>query len=332
MKRALLAIVGLCLATVAFAQSAPLILRQGRVAQPASTDTLLLTPSYPGLNTTRKGTSVNIGGCLSTDYLSGASSQATTSALVGCVVQPSGSYSGTATWPDAALAGYIVTTNPNNTTAVGVYGTAGTTASGAGLYGGNFTTVNCRLWAVSCTPGGGFDFAAMYGLEIDVNSYSKAGAVAPTGAVKGVISHLNGDVTPATSSQAFDIQASGGAQWGSGYTSEAAATTVGMQLNSVSASNASGASQSIQLVARGASGTPAIATIQALATTGAVSVSTPVVLPSYTVAGLPTCNSALKGGMAAVTDATAPTYNAALTGGGAVVIPVFCDGSAWKSH
>lgn len=55
-------------------------------------------------------------------------------------------------------------------------------------------------------------------------------------------------------------------------------------------------------------------------------------LAPFTVATLPTCNSTLKGGMAYVTDATAPTYNATLTGGGAVVVPVFCNGSAWTSH
>ena len=53
---------------------------------------------------------------------------------------------------------------------------------------------------------------------------------------------------------------------------------------------------------------------------------------SSTVAGLPTCNAGLQGTFRYVTDATAPTYNATLTGGGAVVVPVFCNGSAWTSH
>lgn len=58
----------------------------------------------------------------------------------------------------------------------------------------------------------------------------------------------------------------------------------------------------------------------------------PVGLQNFTVSTLPTCNATLKGGLAYVTDATTPTYNAALTGGGAVVIPVFCNGTAWTSH
>lgn len=58
----------------------------------------------------------------------------------------------------------------------------------------------------------------------------------------------------------------------------------------------------------------------------------PPILPSYTVATLPTCNTALKGGQAYVTDATSPTYLGTLTGGGTTVAPVFCNGSAWLSH
>jgi hypothetical protein len=54
---------------------------------------------------------------------------------------------------------------------------------------------------------------------------------------------------------------------------------------------------------------------------------------AYTVATLPTCNANTKGiDNFYVTDATTPTYNGALTGGGAVVVPVFCNGSAWTSH
>ena len=55
-------------------------------------------------------------------------------------------------------------------------------------------------------------------------------------------------------------------------------------------------------------------------------------LDGYTVATLPACTSGMKGGMAYVTDAASPTYTATLTGSGAVVVPVFCNGSAWTSH
>ena len=56
------------------------------------------------------------------------------------------------------------------------------------------------------------------------------------------------------------------------------------------------------------------------------------ILPTYTVATLPTCNTAEKGAIAFVTDATTPTYNGSLTGSGTVVVPVSCSGSAWTSH
>lgn len=331
-RKLIVAIVAFVSATSAFAQSAPLILKSGRISQPAATDSIIITPSYPGLNASRRGFNVNIGGCLSTDYLSGAPSNFTSAAIAGCIVQPAGTYTGSlAGWPDAALAGYMVTSNANSKTAVGVYGNAGTTVSGSGLYGANFNTVNCRLWASSCAPGGGFDFSVMYGLEVDVNSYSKSGSVAPSGAARGLIVHLNGDATPSTSAQAYDLTATGGAQWGTGYTTEAAATTIGMFLNSVSPINAAGNSQSIQFISRTSGGASTTTTVLALPG-GALSVSSPVVLPLYTVATLPTCNAALKAGMAYVTDATAPTYNGALTGGGAVGVPAVCNGTAWSSH
>lgn len=63
-----------------------------------------------------------------------------------------------------------------------------------------------------------------------------------------------------------------------------------------------------------------------------ITATQPVGHPGFTVATLPTCNATLKGGMAYVTDATAPTYNAALTGGSNVIVPVFCNGTAWSSH
>jgi hypothetical protein len=58
----------------------------------------------------------------------------------------------------------------------------------------------------------------------------------------------------------------------------------------------------------------------------------PIILPSFTVANLPICNAALRGGMAYVDDAAEPTYNGALKGGGSIAVPVFCNGSSWTSH
>lgn len=58
----------------------------------------------------------------------------------------------------------------------------------------------------------------------------------------------------------------------------------------------------------------------------------PIVLPSFTVATLPTCNATTKHEVAAVSDANAPTWNAALVGGGAVATMAFCSGTAWTAH
>ncbi|WVR18150.1 hypothetical protein JXVLWARM_CDS_0099 [Burkholderia phage Bm1] len=74
-----------------------------------------------------------------------------------------------------------------------------------------------------------------------------------------------------------------------------------------------------------------------LTVTGAVTGTTVtgtngVVLPSFTVSTLPTCNSGTKNYMVAVSDASSPTYNGSLTGGGSTAIPVFCNGSAWTAH
>jgi len=58
----------------------------------------------------------------------------------------------------------------------------------------------------------------------------------------------------------------------------------------------------------------------------------PMIMPGFTVATLPTCNSGSHGAIVRVTDATSPTYNGALTGGGAVEVPAYCNGTAWSSH
>lgn len=65
---------------------------------------------------------------------------------------------------------------------------------------------------------------------------------------------------------------------------------------------------------------------------GSVTISSSMGLGVVTVATLPTCNTALKGRLYAVSDATAPLYNTALTGGGTVSVPVYCNGTAWTAH
>jgi hypothetical protein len=49
----------------------------------------------------------------------------------------------------------------------------------------------------------------------------------------------------------------------------------------------------------------------------------------YTVATLPTCNTASKGARAFVTDAATPTFNSPVTGSNSNTVPVFCNGNSW---
>ena len=53
---------------------------------------------------------------------------------------------------------------------------------------------------------------------------------------------------------------------------------------------------------------------------------------SFTVSGLPTCNSAANKASVIVTDASSPTFGGSLTGGGAVIIHAFCNGSSWLAN
>jgi hypothetical protein len=49
-----------------------------------------------------------------------------------------------------------------------------------------------------------------------------------------------------------------------------------------------------------------------------------------TVATLPAPALVAAGARGIVTDATVNTYGTVVVGGGAVVVPVFCDGAAWR--
>ena len=60
--------------------------------------------------------------------------------------------------------------------------------------------------------------------------------------------------------------------------------------------------------------------------------SSAVIGPATTVAGLPTCNGSTQDQIRVVMDANAPTYNATVVGGGAVRIPVYCNGNNWTAH
>jgi hypothetical protein len=80
------------------------------------------------------------------------------------------------------------------------------------------------------------------------------------------------------------------------------------------------------------SGTDTGAVLAAIQTFSNKSFSTPVILPSYSVATLPTCSGSVNTyGTAVVNDALAPTYLGALTGGSTNVTKVLCNGASWVS-
>ncbi len=56
----------------------------------------------------------------------------------------------------------------------------------------------------------------------------------------------------------------------------------------------------------------------------------PLTVGVSTVAGLPTVASAGQGARRMVTDATVTTFASVVAGGGSNIVPVFCDGSAWR--
>jgi hypothetical protein len=55
-----------------------------------------------------------------------------------------------------------------------------------------------------------------------------------------------------------------------------------------------------------------------------------LVIPNGIVSALPTANAKYKGLRTLVTDATATTFMSTVAGGGANIVPVVCDGAAWK--
>lgn len=62
----------------------------------------------------------------------------------------------------------------------------------------------------------------------------------------------------------------------------------------------------------------------------AITAKVPVIVPSYTIATLPSCVAGLSGARAVVTNGqTSPTYLGAVSTTGAVVAPVMCNGSGW---
>ena len=198
-------------------------------AQSAINQVFQATATYSNLNTSSDYLRVQTNACPITDEIGAPS--ASTSGIVSCMVIPAGTYSGTATWPDNAVAAYVLDNNVNKT-GVAVLGAAGTTVSGSqGQYGGNFLTVNCELYKTTCATGAGFDFVIGYAVEADTNVYSKSGSVAPNGSVAGFTAIYNGDVQPNGAANAFQTSHTPGlSNWKVAYATNTGDAPIGLDL------------------------------------------------------------------------------------------------------
>lgn len=269
MRKFLIALVALALTAPLAAQTGPKYGKNGGIGSSTSTynagepagGTYAIngttgqetnTITYPGLNVNKLGTSVNVGGCIATDYPSGTATQYTTAAVAGCEVTPSGSYSGGVTWPDIGILGVAVNSSTTKSS-VPVFGIGGTTVANSNIYGSNFSTVNCRNYSLACAPGGGFDVTTMYGIEVDTNLYTKAAGADPAGFVAGIVSQLNSDVT-SHSGALYGVLVTGdvahGTKWNSAFATDVGTSNTGLFLNSAGSVSSTSASQAILFTSR----------------------------------------------------------------------------------
>ena len=146
-----------------------------------------------------------------------------TQSVVGAVAIPAGTYSGSASWPDAGIAGYATTANINKT-AVGVYGTSGISVTGGFGEAFNGVSNNCLLYDSSCKAGGGLNFAHQYTFESDTNLNSPVSG-ALTGDVNGYLAFISGDANTTNSALAFRAAQQGASKWGYAFGSDNGSAT-----------------------------------------------------------------------------------------------------------
>lgn len=322
MKRALLAIALLILPSAALGQSSPLILKSGHVARAGSGDAIIVTPDSQ-----------------STSALSVFGSPALTVAT-----KQSGHGGG--------IISYLVNNAATNTnalpSALSAWGDLPAGATGNTVFGAySLSSIEATTGVavghevtVRNNTGSAPDTALPPNLAIGTSTIAAVGENLTCGGTANCSIGLN-VTSEGGSSRVFNtgIYVAKFAQYGLLVDSNGGATGIAAKAGSNGLSLHLKNTGTFNAAASVADYEDTNAVIRwtlkqdgSITTTAGVTVGAPIVLAIYTVATLPTCNSALKGGMAFVTDATAPTYNAALTGGGTVGVPVACDASAWKSH
>lgn len=214
-----------------------------------------VTSTYPSLNTSSDIFRVQVGTIIPTDEVGGGNTNANTStiAITGALQIPNGSFSGITSYPDAAIAGFAISDNLSKS-AVGIFSNAGITRAGSSstggyAYGANFSVVNCRLYASSCTGTTGLDFHTMYGLEVDVNMYDPASG-SLSGQAAGVIVISNSTGTTTGDYSAYTISKTPGADyqpWSNAYATNTGAALIALAVAPLADTTGSD-SQPIQLV------------------------------------------------------------------------------------
>jgi hypothetical protein len=197
--------------------------------------------------------------------LNSAGASPSSSAIVGAVSVPPGTYTGPYSWPDAGGSFYGLNANPNKFS-LGLYAAGGITGSGNLAEGINATVVNCELFASTCTGTTGKDFNTLYGGEFDANVYG-IGPTAPTGRVAGVISILHATKASTGPMNAYEVSSAGNGgtggtpiPWKTGFATNPGTATTGMSLSSASATGPSN-SQTINMTALNASNAPILGSV-----------------------------------------------------------------------
>ena len=345
MRRLLLTIFALFPSVLLAQPAPPLILKQGQVAQAGSSDSIRITGSPEFSNSAYSGWFQTLVGGASPGslYTSQQVGQQATEAVVGAIDVPAG----VGVHQTNAIAGYIVSNRarPNNGGDVAGYFQAGCNATNCSAFGLNPLVYDGRA-----------NRGQIIGNEFDFNR------IAPDTIVNGVNLVLVSNAGATGTANGFACRTTfGTGRWNNCNVVADGAVSQYSYFIGATSSAANSDTQPIGLVSYNARSVRYIATILgdrfggldlrpgvtggsitfqendgsanlAFVNSTAFAMSVPVILKNYTVASLPTCSTALKGGMAFVTDAASPSYNAALTGGGAAGVPVACDGTRWTSH
>lgn len=331
--------------SVAYAQSAPLIPKQGQIVQPAPTDTLTLTgsPAFSDSSYAGRFQSLLNGANPGTLYTSQQVGHQSTDAIAGAISVPVGA----SAHQTNAIAAYIISNRaqPGNGGDVGGYFQVGCNANNCAGFGLN-PMVYDKAGKNGQTLGNEFDFnrnavdTTVNGINLVLNS-----AGSPTGFANGFACRTSFRTGKWNNCNVVEDGASSQYSYFIGATSSSAnSDTQPIGLVSYNDSGSRyiatilGDRNGALVLRPGASGgsiafqDSASASNNAYVNSTAFTMAVPVILKNYTVATLPSCVAGLKGALAYVTDATAPTYNGALTGGGTNGVPVACSGTAWSSH